>query len=254
MTNTIDKVIHNGDEYEFPSSGWDVVWPASATDGHLVLFDWATWKLIKDWWAVPTWVPSWWTDWQVLSKVSWNIAWANAPVTSVNSNTWAVTVSEFNATSWATKVFDMPAVWDDISDIITWLSWWGAVILYDSSSNYYYNVWNFMPSIWWFSASWVNTWDKSSIWYYINYDLSTKLVTIKTQRTAWLAPDGWSNWQVLTWTSNGRAWASPDVLISDQANNILTSWMKIWAGEESDYANLWTYDPNCLYLTVPDSN
>lgn len=34
---------------------WDVVWPASATDWHLAVFDWATWKLIKDWGAVPTW-------------------------------------------------------------------------------------------------------------------------------------------------------------------------------------------------------
>ena len=71
---------------------WDVSWPASSTDGNLAVFDWTTWKLIKDWWAIPTGVPSWWTDWQVLSKVSWNIAWANAPVTSVNTQTWAVTL------------------------------------------------------------------------------------------------------------------------------------------------------------------
>ena len=55
---------------------WDVVWPASSTDWHLAVFDGATWKLIKDGGSVPTWVPSWWTDGQVLSKVSWNIAWA----------------------------------------------------------------------------------------------------------------------------------------------------------------------------------
>lgn len=34
---------------------WDVVWPSSAVDWHLAVFDGATWKLIKDWWAVPTW-------------------------------------------------------------------------------------------------------------------------------------------------------------------------------------------------------
>ena len=41
-----------------------------------------------------------------------------------------------------------------------------------------------------------------------------------------------------------------DVLVSDQPNNILTSWMKIWAGTEWDYANLSSYDNNTVYLTV----
>ena len=105
---------------------WDVVWPASATDGHLAVFDWATGKLIKDGGSVPTWVPAVWTNGQVLTVVSWASAWANLP--------------------------------------------------------------------------------------------------------------------------------SAEVQVSSQANNILTSWMKIWAGEETDYANLGTYDNNTLYLTVPDSN
>ena len=47
------------DNFQWWAGGWwgsgDVVWPNSATDGHLAVFDWATWKLIKDWWAVPTW-------------------------------------------------------------------------------------------------------------------------------------------------------------------------------------------------------
>lgn len=34
--------------------GWDVSWPSSSVDWHLAVFDWATGKLIKDWWAVPT--------------------------------------------------------------------------------------------------------------------------------------------------------------------------------------------------------
>ena len=102
--------------------GWDVVWPSSATDWHLAVFDWVTWKLIKDWWVIPTGVPAVWSNGQVLTVVSWAAAWANA-------------------------------------------SWW-------------------------------------------------------------------------------------DVLVSSQANNILTSWMKIRAGSSTDYWNLWTYDNNCLYLTI----
>ena len=34
--------------------GWDVSWPSSAVDGHLAVFDWATGKIIKDWWVIPT--------------------------------------------------------------------------------------------------------------------------------------------------------------------------------------------------------
>lgn len=30
------------------SWSWDVTWPNSSTDGDIVLFDWATWKIIKD--------------------------------------------------------------------------------------------------------------------------------------------------------------------------------------------------------------
>lgn len=32
---------------------WDVIWPAWATDGHLVVFDGTTGKIVKDWWAIP---------------------------------------------------------------------------------------------------------------------------------------------------------------------------------------------------------
>ena len=73
----------------------------------------------------------------------------------------------------------------------------------------------------------------------------------------WFSPDNaGSTDDVLTKTANWYEWAAPsgwDVVVSSQANNILTSWMKIWAGEETDYSNLGTYDGNTLYLTVPDS-
>ena len=52
MANTITKITYDGNDYEVWT--WDVVWPASATDWHLAVFDWATGKLIKDWWVVPT--------------------------------------------------------------------------------------------------------------------------------------------------------------------------------------------------------
>ena len=41
-----------------------------------------------------------------------------------------------------------------------------------------------------------------------------------------------------------------DSLLSTQSNNILQSWMKIWAWLESDYQNLGSYDQNTIYLTI----
>ena len=75
----------------------------------------------------------------------------------------------------------------------------------------------------------------------------------------WFSPDNaWTTDDVLTKTANGYEWSAPsgwwDVIVSSQTGNILQSWMKIWAWEETDYSNLWTYDNNTLYLTVPDSN
>ncbi len=67
---------------------WDVVWPASSTDWHLAVFDWATGKLIKDWWSVPT-VP---TNISSFNNDSWYLTSATW-VTSVNGNTGAVTVT-----------------------------------------------------------------------------------------------------------------------------------------------------------------
>lgn len=67
-------------------------------------------------------------------------------------------------------------------------------------------------------------------------------------------PDNvWTVWQVVTKTADGYEFANPswwDVMVSSQSWNILTSWMKIWAGTEADYWNLGTYDNNTLYLTV----
>ena len=77
-TNDVLKTYDGSNWNAVWSGSWDVVWPASSTDWHLAVFDWATGKLIKDWGAIPTWVPSVWTNGQVLTVVSWVAAWANA--------------------------------------------------------------------------------------------------------------------------------------------------------------------------------
>lgn len=70
----------------------------------------------------------------------------------------------------------------------------------------------------------------------------------------WFSPDNaWNTDDVLTKTAGGYEWSAPsgwDVMVSSQTGNILTSWMKIWAGLETDYQNLGSYDQNTLYLTI----
>lgn len=133
MTNTITKFTYNGDDYIVWT--WDVVWPASSTDWHLAVFDWAGGKTIKDGWAVPT-VPTNVSDFNndawYLTSSTWvssfnGSTWAvtyTAPVTSVNSSTWAVTVNE--VPSWWTN-------WDVLTNVswtATWQapSWWDVQI------------------------------------------------------------------------------------------------------------------------------
>lgn len=87
-----------------------------------------------------------------------------------------------------------------------------------------------------------NTWVTSVNW-------STWAVTVN----AFSPSNAWSTDQVLTKTAGWYEWAEPswwDVMVSSQPNNILTSWMKIWAWTQSNYEWLGTYDWNTVYLTI----
>lgn len=71
------------------------------------------------------------------------------------------------------------------------------------------------------------------------------------------SPTNWSLWydilnnklKIYDGTNWGWVWGW-DVVVSNQANNILTSWMKIWAGTQANYEALWSYDNNTVYLTI----
>lgn len=91
-----------------------------------------------------------------------------------------------------------------------------------------------------------------------NNEISNTLPWAVVSATAPSNPSQWDMWYDTTtdtlntydgtqWNWAGWGW---DVLVSDQPNNILTSWMSIRAGTETDYGNLGTYDSNTLYLTI----
>ena len=91
--------IPKGDSWSW---SWNVNWPASSTDWHLAVFDGATGKIIKDWWAIPT-VPTKVSDLTNDSGYLTSSTW----VTSVNGQTWTVTVETPN-----TKTFYLSSTSD----------------------------------------------------------------------------------------------------------------------------------------------
>ena len=202
---------------------WDVSWPASSTDGHLAVFDWVTWKLIKDWWVVPTGLPTLWSDWQVLKVVSGVAAWATPPsvVDSLNSTS---TTDALSANQWYIlngKINDLMAQGKFLSlwDSSTW-----QPISFPLTTPYTYNTWDY------FMVETIDTWgtptnyrpDGSSysgtasttteswevaVWDYYVYDGSVWLLATnhgKTVSFANLAWDAMDNVN-LSWYLNMKA-------------------------------------------------
>jgi hypothetical protein len=118
--------------------------------------------------------------------------------------------------------------------------------------------WKLLPTPTWDVSSvngktWVVTLDADDI---SDSSTTNKFVT-QTDKDSW----DWKqdelvsgvNIRTINWTSVLWSWditTSSDVMVSNQPNNILTSWMKIWAGTQADYEALASYDNNTLYLIV----
>lgn len=159
------------------------------------------------------------------------------------------------------KVFDLPQANDDITDIVDAVSGGRDVILKEVSgtSTIY---WRVTSDAYYSSSS--RRLSATALFYgvpmsassyLITYNTSTKVcITVNSSNGAFFYPtNAWSTGNVLTKTAAGYEWAAPsggDVMVSSQANNILTSWMKIWAGTQANYESLGTYDNNTVYLTI----
>ena len=92
--------------------------------------------------------------------------------------------------------------------------------------------------------------DEYTAWSWIN-------ITSNQISNTWVTSFNGNTWAV-TYTApvtsvNGSTWAvtvTSDVVVSSQTGNVLTSWMSIRAGLDSDYQNLGNYDSNTLYLVI----
>ena len=138
VVQTVGNMVDNltwADDSHYPTAkavadaiswgwSWDVVWPASSTDWDIVLFDWATWKIIKDSWV---WLSSkldasalsnnnyWWawqgdsthtpTKWVLYDKIhTMDVEiWNKAADTSVVKLTWNQTING-EKTFWTSPV------------------------------------------------------------------------------------------------------------------------------------------------------
>ena len=108
------------------TGSWDVSWPASSTDWHLAVFDWATGKLIKDWGSVPTsFAPdSAGSEWQVLTKWASGYDWATVSGWDVQVSTDTGNLLSTGVKLWLWDKADFDNLWTlDTNTIYAPIEW-----------------------------------------------------------------------------------------------------------------------------------
>lgn len=259
-TNSTVDTFQISDWADGTGSG-DVSWPASSVDWDVAIFDWATWKLIKDGSVALSTLSAWASAWATAVQ-PWDIGTAAACNTWTSS--WNVPILDSN---WklATSTLPWVALTDTFTvstsaDLTTLSSadQWDIAIVTSENKTYVLSVapystaanWKQILSPTWWVTSWNGqTWAVTYTAPVSSVNWSTWAVTVSEFSPTWTATTGY----VVTKTVSGYEWAAPsgwDVMVSSQSWNILTSWMKIWAWTEADYWNLGTYDSNCLYLVI----
>ena len=164
---------------------WDVVWPNSAVDGHLAVFDWATWKKIKDGWTIPT------------------------PTTVVDDLNSTSTTSALSANQW--RILDWKIA--DMMGLGKFLSLWNSTtwlpISFPLSTPYAYTTWdyfiievvssatppvNYKPtwsSYTWTASSTTET-DEIEVWDVYVYDWQTWLLQSNHWKAVTFANIAWN--------------------------------------------------------------
>jgi hypothetical protein len=259
-TNSTVDTFQISDWADGTGSG-DVNWPASSVNWDVVVFDWTTWKLIKDGSVALSTLSAWASAWATAVQ-PWDIGTAAACNTWTSS--WNVPILDSN---WklATSTLPWVALTDTFTvstsaDLTTLSSadQWDIAIVTSENKTYVLSVapystasnWKQILSPTWWVTSWNGqTWAVTYSAPVSSVNWSTWAVTVSEFSPTWTATTGY----VVTKTAGGYEWQAPsgwDVMVSSQSWNILTSWMKIWAWTEADYWNLGTYDSNTVYLTI----
>lgn len=110
MTNTINKVVQNGTEYVFPTYTAGTWLSLNGTEFSNT---WVTSVNSHTWAVTVNEVPTWWTNWDVLTNVNWTPTWSapswwDVMVSSQAGNVltswtkvWAGSESDYNALAWS---------------------------------------------------------------------------------------------------------------------------------------------------------
>lgn len=110
-STTTNKFVTATDKTTWSGKQDALTLPATPTQWNLVTWG-ADNKTLVDWWAVPTGVPSWWTNGQVLTNVSWTPTWANP---TWWSTTLTVTLASAN---WSNKSITVTATGVTVSNTV----------------------------------------------------------------------------------------------------------------------------------------
>lgn len=205
---------------------WDVIWPASSTDGHLAVFDGATWKLIKDGGAVPS------------------------PTTVVDSLDSSSTTSALSANQWKVldgKISNLFGLWKFLS---LWDATTGQPISFPLDTPYSYTTWdyflvetvstatppvNYKPngSSYTWAASSTTESEELEVWDIYIYDGTTWLLQLNHGKTVSFSEIAWSPSDN---TALGNAlWAKQDSLTLPATP---TSWHLVtWGADNKTLAD-----------------
>ena len=197
---------------------WDVLWPNSSTDGNVVLFDWVTWKLIKDSGkTIPTNVSDLQNDsWFITGIDSSDVTTALGYTPADSASLWTAATKNTWTSSWNVPVLD--ANWKLNTTILP------ALAITDT-----FTVSTTSDLVWLTSAE---KWDVAIV----TTDSETYILSADPYSTA-------SNWKKLatptdTVTSvNSKTWAvtldADDISDSTTTNKFVTATDKsTWSGKQ----------------------
>lgn len=289
-TTTVTIIETNGIVDTFQVQDWadwqwsgDVIWPASSTDGDVAIFDWTTWKLIKDGSVALSTLSAWASAWATAVQ-PWDIGTAAACNTWTSS--WNVPILDSN---WklATSTLPWVALTDTFtvstSSDLTSLSsadQWDIAIVTTENKTYVLSQapystaanWKQILSPTWWVTSWNGqTWAVTYTAPVTSVNGSTWAVTVQATLVSgtniktvnwnsilgsgnltisWL-PAWWTNGQIIMMVNGVATWVNPaDVWFRLQASDTEIDVPYVWSGTEAQYTARQSYSDDTEYHTV----
>lgn len=187
------------------------------------------------------------TDWILLSN-SWSSIAVDSSLSTTSTNPVENRVVT-NAINWKQETL---IAWSNIQIASDWKTISATDTTYTAGTGINIDannvISNTQTSAEWWNITWILS-NQTDLQNALNNKANKIDVLEKTNTTSYI-PSGDYNPATKKYVDDSISAISVwDVLVSDQANNIFTPWMKIWGGTESDYQSL-TPDSNTAYLLL----